>query len=78
MSYNAFLTIKWNGDKSALKTGLGIVIWVQSICWGLMCNPSDTNKRHKQANKQIGKHTHTRLEQSVIRKLGANVRELFL
>jgi len=26
MSNNAFLTIQWNGDKSALKAGLGIMI----------------------------------------------------
>jgi len=26
MSYNAFLTIQWNGDKSALKAGLGIMV----------------------------------------------------
>jgi len=25
MSYNASLTIRWNGDKSALETGLGIM-----------------------------------------------------
>jgi len=31
MSYNTFLTIQWNGDKSALKTGLGINEYIQAI-----------------------------------------------
>jgi len=30
MNYNAFLTIQWNGDKSALKTEFGIMYTVLS------------------------------------------------